>query len=148
MYWLTQFLWPLVKPWGSTLVWNGLFTTGILDRSQCRSHPVLAAAPIKRCTDRLYKGSGCSGGIHLIPLLLYSSSSSSSASLYFQYSTTVWVINLAASVFFDLGCCWGFSSCADCRMDQTKETAQSAQTKMGDTMQTGHNKASVIAVYI
>lgn len=28
-------------------------------------------------------------------------------------------------------------------MDQTKETAQSAQNKMGDTMQAGHNKASV-----
>jgi hypothetical protein len=30
-------------------------------------------------------------------------------------------------------------------MDQTKETAQSTQNKMGDTMQAGHNKASVIA---
>jgi hypothetical protein len=28
-------------------------------------------------------------------------------------------------------------------MDQTKETAQSAQNKMGDTMQAGQNKASV-----
>ena len=50
-----SFLWPLVKPWGSTLVWNGLFTTGILDWSQCRSHPGMAAAPIKWCTGRLYK---------------------------------------------------------------------------------------------
>lgn len=29
-------------------------------------------------------------------------------------------------------------------MDQTKETAQSAQKKMGDTAQAGQNKASVI----
>ena len=138
MYWLTHFSGHLSSHEDQHLSGMDCSPLEYWDRSQCRSHPVLAAAPIKRCTDRLYKAQDA-----VVEFI-------SSASLHFQYSTKLHQHSLSDQFsrlrFFCLRCCCrGFSSCADCRMDQTKESAQSAQNKMGDTMQAGHNKASVIA---